>query len=166
MLLSFLISFLLILIGAESVAGKTIAKPPAKASTKPPAKPPARNIPLVFNPGRPILDAGKPSSSVTVRLARKPKAAVAVHFAGPSIKFNRCSMTFTANNWNKPQRLHMMPGPLYIRTKVPRIQKIRFRTSSCNDPQFNSKLQDLSVVRTSGAPASCTSAGDPHYKVF
>lgn len=64
------------------------------------------------------------------------------------------------------QFVFIVPVPLYARSESPRVLSMSFKTSSCDDTEFNDKKQELMVVRTTGDALSCLAMGNLHIKVI
>ncbi|KAL2911574.1 hypothetical protein HK105_207886 [Polyrhizophydium stewartii] len=123
--------------------------------------------PLVFSPSKIAIVDTKTSNSFGVRLAAKPKGPVSVFLQHPTIMFSRCSVQFDSANWNTTQTISVAPAPVIDKalsgTTVPFT--IGALVAAPQDP-FDGFNTTISGVRTPVPAASCSGAGDPHYKSF
>ncbi|ORZ38996.1 hypothetical protein BCR44DRAFT_1285350 [Catenaria anguillulae PL171] len=70
------------------------------------------NAYLVFHPTSLSLTSDLSGGVVQVRLAARPPRTVAVYFDAPKTRFDRCSLTFTPDNWQTPKTCASCLSPL------------------------------------------------------
>jgi hypothetical protein len=128
---------------------------------------------ILFQPAEKLiidmaLAAGK--ATFTVALDVAPKAAVTVYLeTADNLYLDKCSVIVTPENWKAPQvitatvsRSIILPMNTVNRTSLTSVIAARVDWDKCEmfvNARLNVRL-DFSAGRT------CTSVGDPHFKLF
>lgn len=111
---------------------------------------------LVFSPASLALQYAK--GSFNVSLSSQPTSEYTVSFVLDGFQFDKCSLKFTTDNWNKPQEVNVVVPPSFSSSTTP--ASVSFQLCG------NSTVQKYTITPSPLTLSNCVATGDPHFCPF
>ncbi|ORZ40510.1 hypothetical protein BCR44DRAFT_360187 [Catenaria anguillulae PL171] len=131
------------------------------------AVPPTSKPFLKFDKTTLNIQGNVAGEKLSVSLNEKPTDDVVVYLEAPNTRFDKCSLAFTPDNFDKPQELTVVSLPFADAAPGARNIPIKFTafTEDCADKHHNVSIE-LPTTRTPEGSGQCQVTGDPHFKAF
>lgn len=101
--------------------------------------------------------------AVPFALSSKPSGPVSVTFTASGLTFDKCTLSFTPDDWNIPQTVNVTP--VLVASSGTVNVNIQSRVTSGSGACGTGKTELFPVVRKVSSLLTCLSTGDPHLMV-